>query len=232
MSLRPPIVDDGAAQEYRLARERMVALVDGIDDNTSHTVVAACPEWTINDLFSHVTGIAVDLSQGHRPQGDTQAWVDRQVEERRGRSIAEVISEWNGAAPAFEAMIEARPDRLWGLTYDLVVHEHDLRTALGDRAQRSSSGVALAARLGLRLVDMDLHSRNLPAVQVTIDGDGYIVGAGEPVAALTGSSFEVLRVLGSRRTLDEIRGASWQGDPEAVLGGLLHMEPPQVSLGE
>jgi uncharacterized protein (TIGR03083 family) len=232
MSVRPDIVDESAAVEYRHARQRMVTLVQGLGDHALQTVVAACPAWTVKDLLAHVTGIAVDLSQGNRPQGDTQAWVDRQVEERRERSLTEVIDEWSTAASAFEAMIEARPDRWWGLTYDLVVHEHDLRTAVGDRAERTSSGVALAARLGLRLLAMDLASRQLPAVQVRIDGSDYVVGDAAPVATLTGSAFEVLRLLGSRRTLTELRQAAWSGDLDAVIDGLLHMDPPQQSLGE
>lgn len=152
--------------------------------------------------------------------------------ERRERTLGEVIDEWDAAAVAFEAMIDARPDRLWGLTYDLVVHEHDLRTSLGDRSGRDTTGVALAARLGLRLVAMDLAARNLPGVRVVVGGQEYVVGDGDPAVTLTASAFEVLRVLGSRRTLAEMRTAGFEGDLEAVLGGLLHMDPPEVSLGE
>ncbi len=232
MSVRPIITDTAAAHEYREARIRMTALVDGLDVAVAASMVAACPAWTVKDLLAHVTGIAVDLSQGNRPQGDTQAWVDRQVEERRQRSLAEVIDEWTRAGVAFEAMIEARPDRLWGLTYDLVVHEHDLRTALGDRSARDTTGVAMAARLGLRLVAMDLRARQLPGVRVVIDGEVFEVGGPEPRVTFDLTAFETLRVLGSRRTLAEVRSAVTEGDLDAVLAGLLHMDPPSTSLGE
>lgn len=221
-----------AATEYRAARERMVRLADGLDQTRADMTVAACPAWSVKDLFSHVTGIAVDLSQGNRPQGDPQVWVDRQVAERAEHPLGQVIDEWNTAAATFEAMIEQRPDRLWGLTYDLVVHEHDLRTALGDRSARTTSGVALAARLGLRLAAMDLDARELPGVVVIIDGERFEVGDRPPVATLTATAFDTLRVLGSRRTIDETRAAGFDGDLDAVLPGLLHMEPPVVSLGE
>jgi uncharacterized protein (TIGR03083 family) len=226
------IDDSTAVAEYRAARERMVRMVAGMGHDAVGGMVAACPAWTVKDLFAHVTGIAVDLSQGNRPQGDPQAWVDRQVAERAGASLEQVIDEWNVASVDFEAMIEARPDRLWGLTYDLVVHEHDLRTALGDRNARDTSGVTLAARLGLRLLAMDLDSRQLPGVRVVIDGEGFDVGERESVATLTTTAFEALRVLGSRRTLEEVRAAGFVGDLDAVLPGLLHMDPPAVSLGE
>lgn len=232
MNTRPLIDDTAAAFEYRAARDRMTALVADLDDVVAARVVGACPDWTVKDLFSHVTGIAVDLSQGNRPQGDPQPWVDRQVEERRERPLADVVAEWQRAAPEFEAMIEARPDRLWGLTYDLVVHEHDLRTAVGDTAGRATSGVALAARLGLRLVAMDLDARQLPGARVLIDGEEFAVGSGEPAVTLDLTAFEALRVLGSRRTLDEVRSAVAHGNLDAVVEGLLHMDPPSTTLGE
>lgn len=221
-----------AAEQYRLARGRMTDLVAGAGDDITVVRVGACPDWSVKDLFSHVTGIAVDLAAGNRPQGDAQVWVDRQVAERSSVSLSEVIGEWTAVAPAFESMIEARPDRLWGLTYDLIVHEHDLRTALGDRSHRDTDGVALAARLGLRLAAMDLNARDLPGVRVIIDGASFLVGDKEPVATLTGSAFDVLRLLGSRRTIDEVRSGGIEGDLDAVLAGLLHMDPPAVSLGE
>lgn len=228
-----PVTDDStAALEYRAARHRMTTLVADLDEAAAARVVSACPDWTVKDLVSHVTGIAVDLSQGNRPQGDAQVWVDRQVEERREHQLADVVAEWQRAAPHFETMIEARPDRLWGLTYDLVVHEHDLRTALGDTAARSTSGVALAARLGLRLVAMDLEARQLPGVRVIIDGEEFMVGSSEPAVTFDLTAFEALRVLGSRRTLDEVRAAVAHGELDAVVDGLLHMDPPSTTLGE
>jgi uncharacterized protein (TIGR03083 family) len=226
-------IDHGvAAEQYRLARERMSDLVAGAGEDIAATRVGACPAWNVKDLFSHVTGIAVDLAAGNRPQGDAQVWVDRQVAERSAASLFDVITEWTAVAPTFESMIEARPDRLWGLTYDLVVHEHDLRTALGDRSDRATDGVALAARLGLRLAAMDLNARNFPGVRVVIDGEPFVVGERDPVATVSGSAFDVLRLLGSRRTIEEIRAAHIEGDLDAVLGGFLHMDPPVVSLGE
>ena len=227
-----PVDLSSAAFEYGEARRRMVDLVAGLGEAQAATIVAACPAWTVKDLFSHVTGIAVDLSQGNRPQGDPQPWVDRQVAERVDLSLVEVIAQWQVAAEVFEPMIEARPDRWWGLTYDLVVHEHDLRTALADRNARETSGVALAARLGLRLLSMDLDARGLPGLRVVIDGEVHDVGDLPPVVTWQTSAFDALRVLGSRRTLDEVRAAGFEGDLEAVLPGLLHMEPPKVSLGE
>ena len=220
------------AAEYRNARERMQQLATDIDDAAASTVVAACPAWTVKDLFAHVTGIAVDLGSGNSPKGDTQAWVDRQVDERRPRSLSSIVDEWSQAAPRFEAMIEAAPPQLWGLTYDTVVHEHDLRAAIARPGARDSEGVRVAAELGLNLVKGDLAKAGLPAVRVSFGGREYVVGKGDPELSWSGSAFECLRLLGSRRTADEMRAAGFEGDLDRFLAGLLHMDLPVRSLGE
>lgn len=226
--------DDGTAAEYRNARLRMQEIAETLDAAELSRRVPACPDWSVHDLFSHVTGIAADLSSGRRPEGgDTQGWVDRQVAERRDRSIADVVAQWADVGPRFEEMIAARPDRLWGLTYDTVVHEHDLRGALGRPGARDSTGVQLAATLGLRLVEMDLVAHDLPAFRwVGDDGVEHVVGEGEPELTLRASAFEALRLLGSRRTMAQLRAADIDGDLERYVPGLVHMDLPASDLGE
>jgi hypothetical protein len=60
----------------------------------------------------------------------------------------------------------------------------------------------------------------------------HVVGEGEPVLTLTATAFETLRLLGSRRTLAEMRSADFSGDLDAMLSGIVHMDLPEVSLGE
>lgn len=223
---------DTMGGEYRNARLRMMSLAGELSDQDATTIVAACPAWTIKDLFSHVAGIATDLGSGNRPSGDTQAWVDAQIESRRTRSLSSVVDEWATNAPAFEAMIDAVPQQLWTLTYDTVVHEHDLFTAAGRRGDRGSDGVVLAAELGMKLVKGDLKRTGLGAFRAVIDGREHVVGEGDPTLTLRADSFEALRLLGSRRTIDEMRRAAFDGDVEAMLAGLVHMDLPEVSLGE
>ncbi|MGA0877884.1 MAG: maleylpyruvate isomerase family mycothiol-dependent enzyme [Ilumatobacteraceae bacterium] len=220
------------ATEYRNARQRMQEIAGVLGDDDIELVVEACPAWRVKDLFSHVTGIAVDLGSGNSPAGDTQAWVDRQVEERYDTPLAAIVGEWSQAADRFESMIEAAPAQLWGLTYDTVVHEHDLRAAVGRPGARDSDGVKVAAELGLNLVKGDLARAGLPAVLIVIDGREYLVGTGEPELSWSGSAFDCLRLLGSRRTADEMRRAGFIGDLDSFLAGLLHMELPVRSLGE
>jgi uncharacterized protein (TIGR03083 family) len=223
---------DVLATEYRAARERMSAVAAGLGDEESAMPVPACPAWTVKSLFAHVTGIAADLGAGNGPTGDTQAWVDQQVDDRRSRPLDEIIGEWSTVAPRFEQMIEERPSRLWGLTYDTVVHEHDLRNAVRRPGARDSVGVRVAAELGLALVDADLRRLGLPAFRVRLDDRDLVVGEGEVQLELTAEAFECLRLLGSRRTVDELRAASFVGDLDRYLPGIVHMDVPAVPLGE
>ena len=223
---------DTMGGEYRNARLRMMDLASTLTDDDASRVVRACPAWTIKDLFSHVTGIATDLGAGNRPSGDVQAWVDAQIASRASRSLASVVDEWATNAPGFEAMIDAVPKQLWTLTYDTVVHEHDAFTAAGRRGERESDGVVLAAELGMKLVKSDLARTGLGAFRAVIDGREHVVGEGDPTLTLRATSFEALRLLGSRRTLDELRRADFEGDLDTMVSGLLHMDLPEVSLGE
>lgn len=220
------------AAEYRESRRRMTTLIDATTDERRSLVVAACPAWTVHDLVSHVTGIAVDLGAGRAPSGDSQTWVDRQVEERRNRPTSDVVAEWATACETFEPMIESSPKAFWGLVYDLVVHEFDLRQALGDSGGRDSDGVRVAAELGLRLVKADLRKAGLGAVAVEMAGERIRVGDGEVELTLRTTPFECLRLLGSRRTRAELEAADVDGDLDRHLAGLVHMELPVRSLGE
>ena len=224
-------VDARLAAQYRAARERMTALVEEGGD-AGRAPVPACPAWTAADLVAHVTGLAADLGAGRRPGPDLQVWVDQLVEDRRDRSVADVAAEWTETAPSFEAMVEDKPYRWWGLVYDVLVHEHDLRGALERPGERDGEAVDVALALGLRLVQGDLDKHGLPAFRLVTDDGVHVVGEGEFGLTLEASRFEALRLLGSRRTMDQLRAAAFTGDLERYLPGLVHMALPAEDLGE
>lgn len=225
-------VDARLAEEYRAARERMCAIAAPLDAGEAAAAVPACPDWSVADLLAHVTALAADLGAGRRPEGDVQAWVDGQIADRRERSAADIAAEWSASAPAFEAMIAEKPHRWWGLVYDVLVHEHDLRGAVDQPGERDGESMEVSVGLGLRLVQGDLAKHGLPAFRLVADGVEHVVGDGEPELTLTATPFEALRLLGSRRTLEQVRAADFDGDLDRYLPGLLHMELPTRDLGE
>lgn len=210
----------------------MSSLIADTHAEERRRIVRACPAWTVHDLVGHVTGIAVDLAASRPPTGDPQSWVDRQVDERRDRSTEEVLAEWEEAGEKFDPMISAAPNAFWGLVYDLVVHEFDLRNALGDRSARDQERVKVAAELGLRLVKGDLRKADLGSIVVDMDGDRILVGDGVVGLTLRARPFECLRLLGSRRTRQELESADVDGELPLFIDALVHMELPVQSLGE
>lgn len=82
---------------YRGARERICALVAQRADATNR-VAPATPEWTA-----------------------------RHVRDRRGRTIDELLQEWEERGSAVEAMVDSFGEAGGQLVTDVVTHEHDIR---------------------------------------------------------------------------------------------------------
>lgn len=59
--------DRVAVAEWQATHERVCDLVSGLDDAQLSTLVPACPEWTVRDLFSHVVGLGADPEAGGAP---------------------------------------------------------------------------------------------------------------------------------------------------------------------
>ena len=52
------------ARIYQETRERISALVTGLDDAALSTAVAACPGWSVRDVVAHVAAVADDWADG------------------------------------------------------------------------------------------------------------------------------------------------------------------------
>jgi hypothetical protein len=159
-------------------------------------------------------------------------WLEELVTARRGSAVKALLEEWEGAGAQMEEAIGADPQRLWPLVYDVIAHEHDLRNALDRPRDHDGEAIGLGLRLGLRITARDLAQHGLPSVRVRTGGEELVAGGGPPGLTLEASAFEAFRLLGSRRTLAEMRAAAFMGDLERYLPGLVHMQLPIESLGE
>ncbi|MCU1502466.1 MAG: hypothetical protein JWM12_1820 [Ilumatobacteraceae bacterium] len=225
------------AREYGAARRRMTDLVVGADEVVAAQRVPACPDWTVHALCSHVTGIAADLVARRNPGGDTQTWVDNQIRERAHRPLGEVLGEWEEVGPRFEELIERKPAGFSGLLYDLVAHEHDLRSAIGAPGARDTLGLLAAMEIERGLLERDLAAQGLPAVLLVAGSQQFRAGDGEPGLSLdvgdrTDGVFELFRLLGSRRSRRQLEAYAWNGDLERFLPALAHMPLPEDDLSE
>lgn len=206
----------GAA--YAGCRQRITALVEGIDDEVRRRTVPACPDWRVHDLVAHVAGVVDDVMAGRLEGGGTDPWTAKQVEARRDRPTAEVLGEWNHLAPQLEAILDSfgAPGRQGVM--DVVTHEHDLRGALGSPGSRDSDAVLIGAGWIGEAITRAAAAAGHPVIRLcTTDGRQWTGGSGEPVATLTATPFELLRACSGRRSSDEIRALDWVGEVDAVL---------------
>ena len=239
MSRRPlPLIvsEDSANRQlsvvYRQTRRRVRSLLEGVDSGCGQRRVPACPAWTVADLLAHLAGIAVGYGGGQVPEGDREAWLQALVTKRRGCTVEDLVNEWERTGPPMEHAIGADPSRRWPLVYDVIAHEHDLRNALGRPGDRDGDAITLGLRLGLRITERDLAQHDLLGIRVLAGGEALVVGADPVGLTLQASTFEAFRLLGSRRTLEEMRAAAFTGDLERYLPALVHMQLPVESLEE
>ncbi len=199
-------------EEWTLAQRRVIELVGPLTDEQAQRRVPACPDWTVRDLFSHMVGLGSDVVAGDEPDDHNDAWTTRQVAERRDHDIAALVAEWEATAPLLVEWMHAHGPRPLG---DVVIHEQDLRGALGVPGGRDSGGVALirdrfAPRFAAALPE---------GVAVALAGDHWTWG--DPATAdtvLRAPDFELARALVTRRSAAQLRAWTVRGDVEPVLG--------------
>jgi uncharacterized protein (TIGR03083 family) len=106
-----------------------------------------CDGWTVGDVAGHFVGSIAEIAAGQVEGQGTPAVTQRQVEQRRGRTGAELADELDAAAAAAPALIAAFPPEAWdaplagfdgtlaegveALVFDGAVHADDIDDALG-----------------------------------------------------------------------------------------------------
>ncbi|MBA8794559.1 uncharacterized protein (TIGR03083 family) [Friedmanniella endophytica] len=210
-----------AAKEWSEARMRVVALLRGVQATAPERLgerVPACPDWTVLELLSHVVGLGADVLADREDAVHAPEWTQAQVDARRDRTLDEVLAEWAGFADAMHRYLSEVDTRPLG---DLVIHEQDLRGALGEPGARDTAGLrAIRYRMAQRLADR-LEGR--APLRFAGEDWTWTSGPGEPGVVLAADGFDAFRALTSRRSADQLRGWVVEGDLEPYLeafGGL------------
>lgn len=211
---------------YRGARERISTLArDASDDELARTV-PGCPEWTVADTVAHLVGVADDALGGRLASFPSPDETAAQVARHRGRSLAEVLADWEELGPKVEAAVAAR-EMSSAVAHDAVTHEADIRGALGagrpPEEAWSASFQQLARWLPKRV--------DAPG-SLTVDaGDVRLTaGEGEPTTAVTVEPYELWRALLGRRSRAQLAGWDWDGDPARYLAAFPAFGPTEQDL--
>lgn len=207
---------------YRACRQRYIELVQPLDAKAAATPVPACPAWSVHDVVAHVVGSGADVLAGRLDGAPGEAWTASQVELRRGRSTADLLAEWETYAPAFERMIDEGGHRAPlhftledAAISDVVSHEHDIRSALGQPGARDSGAVALAVVFYARNRIESASKRGI-SLRVCVT-DGRQFGNEDAAVTLRGEPFDLLRAMAGRRSKEQLREMAWTGDVEPVI---------------
>lgn len=206
------------ADAYREGRERIVGLMTSLSDDELTREVPACPGWQTRDVLAHLVGICTDTNAGNIEGAGSEEYTSRQVNERKGRSVDEIVAEWNEQAPAFEQMLDSiHPAISGGIIGDLVTHEQDARGAVDKVGGRDGLAFDLALESQVRFFGRRIKEAKLPTLEVTAGGKNWVAGKEEVSGTLEADPFELLRGLTGRRTHTQVRSFSWSVDPGPYL---------------
>jgi uncharacterized protein (TIGR03083 family) len=219
--------------EYRAARERIGELARSLSHVELDRTVPGTPEWSAKDLIAHVAGIAADIVGGNVADAGAPEWTAAHIDAARGQPLENLLAKWQTSSVQVEPLLDSIHPTAAALTLgDLIVHEHDLRGAFGNRDARDTEGVWIALAAYVRRFGKRIKDAGLPTVRVIAGDKEWNAGLETPEIDLRDDPFELFRALTGRRTKDEIRKLGWAGDPEPYVDLVSAYEHPSESLGE
>ncbi|WP_034271918.1 maleylpyruvate isomerase family mycothiol-dependent enzyme [Actinospica robiniae] len=221
------------AEAYCTVRARLIELAAQLTDEQAAAAVPALPAWTVRDTYAHLTGVCAEVASGVLRRRATDEDTARQVSEREDRTLAELTAEWDGLAPAIDALMSGPDGIRYGLmAADVWNHEQDIRGALGLPVTRQEAACSGVAAFIAGLLDYQWRKASLaPAVHFsTVEGGAWQVGAGEPAVRLSSTDFELNRLLTGRRSRAQILALDWTGDVEPLIDRLHLFDLPLIDL--
>ena len=176
-------------------------------------LVPACPGWDVRDVVVHLVGICRNAEANLGPQLAGQSGLA--ADGLSGLGLDALLAEWERSCGEVEAAL-ARPvhsHKGAAMVMDAFTHELDVRLALGSPipvghpAFRGAFDVAVGGLTGSVML------LGLPSVRLETEAGSWIVGDGEPVAAVSGPLVDLYRSLTGRRTYRQISQLAWSVDP-------------------
>lgn len=219
-----------AIAEWTQAQQRVIELVEGIDPGIADTVVPACPGWTVRQLLAHMVGLGADVVAGDEPDDHNETWTQQQVDARADHDVAALLDEWRGLTSPLQDWMRANNTRPLG---DVTIHEQDLRGALDAPGARDTEALAaLRDRMAGGLAGQ-VATAGLAGIRLVSPTWTFVAGDEPAAVTLEASEYDLTRAVMSRRTADQLRDWTTDGDVEpylpcfAILGPLPTTELPE-----
>ena len=225
------------ADIYDATRMQIATLASGLSKEELNTSVPATPAWTIEDVISHLTGDATCVIAGDFPReffeafGSEQgvialnAWTDKQVTERRGRPLRDVLDEWEEATRTLVKMMRGEipwPDGVLPiadhiLLTDIATHQQDIYGALRMQRDRDSVQIRVGTAAFIGGVGLRLQMSGAPSIRFVMEDKEVPVGGSDPQATVRVPRYELFRALSGRRSPDQVKAYDWEGNPEPFI---------------
>ncbi len=211
--------NDEIITAYRGVQQRMSELARDMDEATADSPVPACPDWRVRDLLAHVVGVSVDVAAGTLEGAGSDPWTAAQVEARRGRSIDELLAEWEAGSDTFaEALGSIDAFRAAQSVFDAATHEHDLRGALDQPGARNSDAFEIGWGWATDVLGQIRDGYDAGAIELRTPSGTTVAGKGEPTATVSAERFELWRAMTGRRSPEQVAAWTWEGATEAGIG--------------
>ena len=192
-------------------RGRVIELLGSVSEDAADTPVPTVPGATIRDVIAHLVGTATASPEtgAHTPPDAGQA--------DRSRTLRELLDHAKSALEKVDEVVRANPTAAAFYITDAAMCEHDLRTALDRPGARDDDSVKVALdELSGRFSDR-VAANGLPALRVTVEQWGTIIGDGRAVRCVVADRFEFVRAMSGRRSAAEIGRWNWGVDPALYL---------------
>lgn len=200
---------------YEGVRTRFSGLVTASPDRLG-TVVPAAPDWRIHDLLAHVVGITADLVAGNMHGVGSDPWTAAQVDQRKDRTVDELLAEWVENWPAFTAALGSLDEfHAAQVVFDVVTHEHDLRGALGEAGARDSDAFGIAWGWSVNVLGLIRDGKGLGAIELITEAGTEVAGTAAVTSTVRAGRFELFRAMTGRRSVEQVQAWNWEGEPAA-----------------
>ncbi len=197
-----------------------------------------CEDWCVRDVVAHLVGNAADINALNLEGAGTPEFNQRQLDERKDKTPAELLVEWEEQGTQFEAGVASFADDFWNSDFppfgtvgtalrriveDIYIHAQDIRIALGEE---QSDGPGLIPTLEVLAQELpERAARLIPDIgAIEFDVDGF-----KRTVALGDGAKKSIRVTGDPKALAFVATGRTPLD-RAVADGTINVTP-EVSSG-
>ncbi len=205
--------------KYRTVRDELINALGNVDDAAVKAIVPSCPEWTVKDVVSHLSGLNAELLADVPGSLGSDEATTRQVKGRSSASLGEVVDEWVSLTDAIEERFTANGDIAAALLADLVVHIYDLAEVLGQPTIEAAKATPASAHRYVGRLQTRLFDQMGIALTVKLD-DGTVWTPNSDATksvTLRTTPFNFLRGITGRLHRSEVESFDWSTDPGDIL---------------